>query len=244
MKSRTRTLRCCRPLSHRRTTGPRRCRSSCRRNRTTSGDRMVLSRWNRAYRATRLRHGETLIAEMAEILVQCPAQRRCGVCPRGAQVRTTLGTNRKPLSSRNARWAPRLAAFFYMRPLRPPPLRDGFFISLPGALLGLLATPAEGVQNAPQVVGVIVHPESLADYLRHAARRPQIRGVPATQRPLQQESSHRLLLAIAQARRPARHSLGSQTVGSSGAERFAPGEDRTHARTNLGRHSREAQSLS
>ena len=37
---------------------------------------------------------------------------RYGVCPTGAQVLRTLGIRRKPLSSRNARWAPRRAAFF------------------------------------------------------------------------------------------------------------------------------------
>ena len=36
-----------------------------------------------------------------------------GVHPIGAQVLRTLGINRKPLSSRNTRWAPRRAAFFY-----------------------------------------------------------------------------------------------------------------------------------
>jgi hypothetical protein len=93
---------------------------------------MLRSRWKRAYSATRRRRGETLTAEIAEIFVQCPAQRRIGVWPLGAQVLRTLGTSRKPLSSRNAKWAPSLAAFFYMRPLVTLPPLDGLLVSLPG----------------------------------------------------------------------------------------------------------------
>src|SRR2546422_5909731 len=39
-----------------------------------------------------------------------------GVWPRGAQVRRTLGINRKPHSSRNTRWAFRRSEFFLPRP--------------------------------------------------------------------------------------------------------------------------------
>src|ERR1035437_1499986 len=50
---------------------------------------------------------------MTEILSRRPWRRRwMGVCPRAAQVLTTLGISRKPDSSAKTIWAPSRAAFF------------------------------------------------------------------------------------------------------------------------------------
>src|SRR4029450_8010400 len=95
-----------------------------------------------------------------------------GVCPWGAHVRRTFGISRNPLSSTNTRWAPRRTAFFYPRPrvLRPP--TDGGLVALDGAALGLLAAPAQGGQDLPDMRGVIPHVELLLNQRGHARERP------------------------------------------------------------------------
>src|SRR5574337_55935 len=105
----------------------------------------------------RLRLGDNVIAEMAEILSPCSGHRRRGVRPRGAQVLRTLGTKRNPLPSRKARWAPSLAAFFYMRPAMPLPVGDGSLVPFPGPLFRLLAAPAHAHQQTPDMVGVVAN---------------------------------------------------------------------------------------
>src|SRR5512145_2048806 len=113
-------------------------------------------------------------AESAEILVQWPAHRSTGVRPRGAQVRMTGGARRNPLSSRNARWAPRLAAFFYMRPPVPLPVCDRLFVPFPGPGRRLLPAPSESLKESPEMVRVIVDLEPLRDHLGDPTGRPEV----------------------------------------------------------------------
>lgn len=180
---------------------------------------------------------------MAEILVQRPAQRRRGVCPLGAQVRTTLGMSRKPLSSRNTRWAPSFWAFFYMGPAIPLPEGDGLLITLPRPLFRLLTTPTQGVQETPQMVGVVVDPEPLFDQVRHAARRPKVRGIAGLAGSTQENSCQAPFLPEIQLRRSARHWFGFQPFLTRFAERFAPQEHGTRRAADLGSHLRQAQTF-
>ncbi len=116
--------------------------------------------------------GGDVRAERAEILVHRPATGSQGVFPSGAQVRTTLGMSRNPLSSRKTRWAPSAAAFFYTGPHMPLPIGNLRFVALPGPLLGLLATPPQPHQESPHVIGVVPDPKTFSDHLRHTTLRP------------------------------------------------------------------------
>jgi len=98
---------------------------------------------------------ETLTAEIAEILVHPPAILRIGVSPTGAQVFLTVGTRQNPLSSRKTRGILSLSDFFYMRPDMALPPFYFLFIPLSGFGFGLLAAPAQILQNLPDMRRVI-----------------------------------------------------------------------------------------
>jgi len=104
--------------------------------------------------------------------------------PTGAQVLRTFGINKKPLSSRNTRWAPRRSAFFYIRPHRRLPAFDGGLIPLPRPSFGLLPAPLEAVpQELPDAHRAVVDPELRVNQLRDALERPQLGRVPRRARP-------------------------------------------------------------
>lgn len=97
-----------------------------------------------------------------------------GVCPFGVQVRATLGISRKPDSSRKTRWAPRRAAFCYMRPARPLPGRNGRVVPLQRPAFGFLTTPPHVVQQPRHMVGMVVNAKLLPDQLRNPLQGPQV----------------------------------------------------------------------
>jgi len=138
--------------------------------------------------------GETLIAEMAEILVQRPATRNTGVQPRGAQLRTMLGIRRNPLSSRKTRCAPSATAFFYMRPPACFPLPDGCLVSFPRLFLWLLAAPAQSPQQLPDTRAGKMDAKMLPDHRFYSFQCPEIGRVSGRQWAFQQESSQLLLV--------------------------------------------------
>ena len=98
-------------------------------------------------------------------------------------MRRTVGTSRKPLSSRKTRWALSRSAFFYLRPDGALPGRDGRLVALAGPLHRLLDAPAQALEEAPQMVGMVVDPEALLDHAGHALLRPQVRGVAVAEGP-------------------------------------------------------------
>src|SRR6266849_10486192 len=59
-----------------------------------------------------------------------------GVAPHGAHVRRSTGIIRKPVSSRQIRWAPRRASFFYPGPILLDPLAHAAIVALLRARLG------------------------------------------------------------------------------------------------------------
>ena len=54
------------------------------------------------------------------------------------------------------------------------PVANGFFIPLDGTALGFLGTPAQGMQKATDMIGVIVHLEAASNPLRHTRTGPQL----------------------------------------------------------------------
>ena len=200
------------------------------------GERTLRSRRNRAWRAMRSRLGETQTAEMAEILVQRPAQRSTGVFPRGAQVLATGGISRKPLSSMNTRWAPDFSAFFYMRPGPALPVLDGCLVTLGGPLDRLLAAPAETSEEAPHVIRVVLDAEAALGDLGDPAGGPHFARVTAFRRAGQQNPSQLLALLGGEAYWAARCRLGLQSDRPLLLEGLLPGIYRAAGAANLPRN--------
>ncbi len=154
-----------------------------------------------------------------------------------------MGTKRKPLSSRKARWAPSLLAFFYPWPFGTLPLGDGGFVSFPGLLLGLLTAPSQAGQDSPDVMGMVVDPELPPDYIRNPALRPEVGGIAAPHGSPQQEPRQPLGLALGQLGWPARHWLGPQPCLPSFLDLLAPHVHGTERTPDFGGDVHWAQSL-
>jgi len=93
----------------------------------------------------------------------------------------------KPLSSRNAMWAPSLRAFFDRGPLVPLPMGDGLLVALDCAAFRYLAAPAAGLKHAPEVTRMIMNAELLADQRRDPLQSPKLVGVAAGHGALKKE---------------------------------------------------------
>jgi hypothetical protein len=97
--------------------------------------------------------------------------------------------NRKALSSRKARWAPKRWAFVYRWPLIALPMRHGLFVALDGPALRHLATPVQRVQDLPYMRGLIAHAQLYPNHGGYALQGPQLVGkaigLGAFQQPLQ-----------------------------------------------------------
>jgi hypothetical protein len=140
-----------------------------------------------------------------------------GVWPAGAQVRRRVGMRRTPLSSRHARWAPSLRAFFYGRPLVALPVRNGLFVALDGPAFRHLTAPMPAPYDLPHVRGVIAPPELQPDHRGHALHGPALVGKALSPGPFQQQWQQWSALLVRQLARPARNRLGGQ--GSLAAAR-------------------------
>jgi len=66
------------------------------------------------------------------------------------------------------------------------PTANGFFITLDGTALVFLGTPAQGMQKATDMIGVIVHLETASNPLRHARTGPQLSFKPGSLSPAKQ----------------------------------------------------------
>src|SRR2546425_13165733 len=89
------------------------------------------------------RRGETTSAPMPETFSWERARtENVGVVPHGAHVRRSTGSIRKPVSSRQIRWAPRRASFFYPDPVLVNPLTHAAIVALLRARLRPLRTEA------------------------------------------------------------------------------------------------------
>ena len=68
------------------------------------------------------------------------------------------------------------------------PALDGVFIALDGPPLGLLGTPAQPMEQATDMIHMVVHTESFLDHLCYARTGPQVRVKARFLRPPQQDS--------------------------------------------------------
>ena len=127
-----------------------------------------------------------------------------GVVPHGAHVRRSTGIIRKPVSSRQIRWAPRRASFFYPGPVLLDPLADATIVALLRARLGTLRTEATRPQQSPDVIRMVDHLELLTDDVDDPPARPQARGVARRFRPRHNQAHQLPSLGRRQLRRSAR----------------------------------------
>src|SRR2546428_13174833 len=110
--------------------------------------------YNAKARVSWRRWGDTISAPIPDTF---SCERVCtesvGVTPHGAHVRRSTGSIRNPVSSRQIRWPPRRASFFYPGPVLLDPLAHAAIVALFGAWLGPLRTeatrpeqPADGIR--------------------------------------------------------------------------------------------------
>jgi len=178
-----------------------------------------------------------VIAPMVESLSQLALAVMIGVCPRTAQVRVTVGFRLKPLSSRKTRVAPCATFFFQLGERLLNPGLNSLLIAFQGTRFWLLRTESELVEQLPDVIGVIPHPEAHPDDLPHTGGRPTRVGVARCQRSGAQQLPQLSALFGTQARCRPRRSGGLE--GSSLPETLFPSADRTlgnteHFRNGLG----------
>lgn len=149
----------------------------------------------------------------------------------------TLGIKRKPLSSRNTRWAPRRAAFFYPGPFLDLPPRDRRFVALAGPALRRLPTPPEPLpQELPDADQAVAHTELPFDQSRNACEGPQLGAVPGGARPPQEQPPQALLLDAGQPRRASRGRASPEPSSGVAAMRLLPSHDRTQRHPDHPRH--------
>src|SRR5213593_4206876 len=130
------------------------------------------------------RRGETTSAPMPETFSWERARtENVGVVPHGAHVRRSTGIIKKPVSSRQIRWAPRRASFFYPGPVPVDPLTHAAIVALLRARLGALRTEAARPQQASDVIWMVDDLEVLADDVDDPPARPEARGVAGGVRP-------------------------------------------------------------
>ena len=120
------------------------------------------------------RRGETTSAPMPETFSWERARtENVGVVPHGAHVRRSTGIIRKPVSSRQIRWAPRCASFFYPGPVPMDPLAHAAIVALFGAWLGPLRTEATRPEQPSHVIRVVGDLEVVADEVDDPPAGPQ-----------------------------------------------------------------------
>jgi hypothetical protein len=90
------------------------------------------------------------------------------------------------------------------------PTSNGRFVSFSCPPLGLLARPAEFVENLPDVRRMIVDTERLKNHLGNSWTGPKIGAIAGLSWAFQQDLYQSLLLLWAQTRRAARMLLGLQ----------------------------------
>src|SRR5213594_867397 len=114
---------------------------------------MVIRGYSASARVSWRRRGDATSAPMPDTF-SCERARTdiVGVAPRSAHVRRSTGIIRKPVSSRQIRWAPRRASFFYSGPVLLDPLADATIVALLGPRLGTLRTEAARPQQPPDVI--------------------------------------------------------------------------------------------
>jgi hypothetical protein len=133
---------------------------------------------------------------------------------------------RKPLSSRNSRWAPSPCAFFYMRPLVALPMSNGLWVPLDRLALGYLARPFCTSQHSPHVIGMVYNTEFLVDHGLDSLQRPQVVRKAVGQSSFQKKSQESPAFVLSQFPRATRNRFGLQTGWSLPHCRLLPSKNR------------------
>src|SRR5437899_3301776 len=91
---------------------------------------------------------------------------------RGAHVRRSTGSIKKPVSSRQIRWAPRRRSFFYRGPVHPNPLAHPLIIALLGPRLRPLRAEATRTEQSTDVIRMVGDVEVVTDEVDDPSTRP------------------------------------------------------------------------
>ncbi|MCZ7564514.1 MAG: hypothetical protein M5U08_12670 [Burkholderiales bacterium] len=105
--------------------------------------------------------------------------------------------------------APRRQAFFYPRPVLSDPAADLTFVAFQGAPRRLLRTPAQVMQQSPDMIDVVADAEPLLDELGHARTGPKIGIKTGRERPFDQQRLETTLLMSLELWRSAGRSSGA-----------------------------------
>src|SRR4030095_16752409 len=158
--------------------GPRIGRARWRRNRRTSGPRMLRCGCSANAKVSCRRRGDTISAPMPETF-SCERARTgtVGVEPHGAHVRRRTGIIRKPVSSRQTRRAPRRWSLFYGGHIDLDPLAHATVVALFRARLRALRTESAGAEQATHMVRVVDDREVVMNQVDDSPTRPQARAI-------------------------------------------------------------------
>ena len=127
-----------------------------------------------------------------------------GVVPHGAHVRRSTGIMRKPVSSRQIRWAPRRRSFFYPGPVLLDPRAHAAIVALFRTRLGPLRREATRAKQSSDVIRMVDDLEVVADDIDNPPARPEARGVAGGFRPGHDQARQLPPLRDRQLRRPSR----------------------------------------
>ncbi len=136
-----------------------------------------------------------------------------------------------------------VAGFFYPRPVLPAPAVHGLLVLLPGTTLRLLAAPAHGLQDAPDVGGMVGDAEVLLDDFRHPRQRPEVGGVAMSLGTLEQEASQLLPVVLGQSGAPAGMAFGRESLPSGSLVGLLRAADRAWPDAHAAGHLAHSETL-
>src|SRR5258706_14895577 len=122
-----------------------------------------------------------------------------------------VGTRRNPLSSRNPKWAPSTAVFFYARPYMLFPIPDSLFVPLSVPFVGYLTAPTHCAHQLPDIRYGVADTEASANKFADAAQCPKVGLVSGLQGTLQKQPNQALSLSLVQQRGSAGRPLRTQS---------------------------------
>src|SRR3990172_8421587 len=123
------------------------------------------------------------------------------------------------------------------------PASDGLLVALQGAARGLLRTPIQLVQQAPDVIDVIAHTKTPLDELGHPWAGPQIGVKSSGLRPLEQQRFEPMLVFGTQLGRATGRGLGTHTRRAASIGRPLPAPHTTPIDPDAPRYLKGHQSF-
>jgi len=172
------------------------------------------------------RRGDTIRAPIPETF-SCERARTesRGVVPHGAHVRRSTGIIKKPVSSRQIRWAPRRRSFFYRGPVHPNPLAHALIIAFLGPRLRSLRAETTRAEQATDVIRMVSDVEVVTDEVDDPPARPQAGAITGRLRSGHDEARQSLPLGGGQLRRSARCWSGAEADATLSSMRPLPSTD-------------------